>query len=219
MRTVLAATSGGDPPVGIGVVIAAVLASIVVLAIVLSARERRKLSELLEYADSHGWHAVPDPIGLPPPVAEAALSKRSMLFRRYRTWPLWISWHRWTETSRSSTFNSSTQRWESRTTSITHDLTRYFMVLPGNFPDMVVHRRDRQLVVKPPEAMLPEAIPPELRQALLAGTVPPFGIAGNVLTTRYDDRPFPDDLQLRAEEVKRLALMLTPSHRSRQSRS
>src|SRR5688500_10593403 len=89
----------GGPPAGTAIVIAAVVGLIILLAVTVSARERRHLSELLEYAAHEDWHPVTDPSGMPPLVAEALFSKRSKLFRRFRTMPLWVSWHQWTEIS------------------------------------------------------------------------------------------------------------------------
>src|SRR5262245_5240277 len=100
MSAVLSVAVEGGPPVGTGIVIAAVFAMIITLAMTLSARERRQFNDLLEYAASEDWHPVPDPAGLPPIVAEALFSKRSKLFRRFRTLPMWVSWHQWTEISR-----------------------------------------------------------------------------------------------------------------------
>jgi hypothetical protein len=237
MQAVLSvASEGGGPPVGTGLVIAAVFALIIALAMTLKVRERRQFSQLLEYAASQDWHPVTDPAGLLPLIADALLSKRSKLFRRFRTMPLWISWHQWTEISRGSTYNPSTQRWESRTSYVTHDLTRYFMMLPGTYPDMTVERRtkmgglvkprrglgtgddefDRRFLVKPPDDPGTVGhITQRLAQALLSQAVPPFGISGNVLIVRYDDRPTRANLEYRADQVKRLTLLLTPSRQNR----
>lgn len=234
MPAALSVAVEGGPPVGTGIVIAAVFAVIVTLALTLSARERRHLNELLEYAARQDWYPVSDPSGLPPIVADALLSKRSRLFRRLDTMPLWISWHQWTEISRGGVYNGSTQRWENRTRSATHDLTRYFVALHGTFPDMAIERRlrpdpsgagpfERRFLVKlgdvkpadvKPGDEAPAHVPQRLAQALLAQTVPPFTITGNVLIVRFDDRPTRANLSIRADEVRRLALLLTPSRQN-----
>lgn len=237
MQAVLSVAVESGPPAGTGIVIAAVFALIVMLAVTLSVRERRHLNELLEYAAREDWHPVPDPTGLPPIVAEALLSKRSKLFRRFRTMPLWVSWHQWTEISRGGAYNRSTQRWENRTSTTTHDLTRYFVALPGTFADMVIERRrrpdpagagpfERRFLVKPGDLVKPgnlakpgeaEAphVPQRLAQAMLAQVVPPFTITSNVLIVRFDDRPTRANLSTRADEVRRLTLLLTPSKQNR----
>ena len=160
---------------------------------------------------------------MPPIVFDAMYSKRSKLFRRFRSMPLWVSWHQWTEISRGSAFNGSTQRWENRTSSTTHDLTRYFAALPGTIPDMTVERRprpdpsgarpfDRRFLVKTvDDASISAHVPQRLEQALLAQIVPPFTISGNVLIVRFDDRPTRANLSMRADEIRRLTLLLTPS--------
>jgi hypothetical protein len=221
MSAVLSVAGESGPPVGTGFIIAAVVALIVTLTVTVSVRERRQFNELLDYAAREDWHPVPDPAGLPPVVTEALFSKRSKLLRRYRTMPLWVSWHQWTEISRGGAFNYTTQRWENRTSSTTHDLTRYFVALPGTFPEMAVERRprpdpsgatpfERRFIVRPGDEVY-SRLPQRLTQALLAQTVPPFVIANNVLIVRYDDRPTRTNLSIRADEVRRLTLLLTPS--------
>ena len=112
MRAVLSVENEGVPPIGTGIVVAAVFALIITLAMTLSVRERRQFSELLEYAARENWYQVTDPAGLPQVVADAMLSKRSKLFRRFRTMPpLWVSWHQGTEIARGGAYNDSTQRW------------------------------------------------------------------------------------------------------------
>lgn len=223
MPAVLSVAGEAGPPLGTGIVIAAFFALIVTLALTLSARERRQFSDLLEYAAREDWHPVADPSGMPPVVSEAMYSKRSKLFRRFRSMPLWVSWHQWTEISRGGAYNGSTQRWENRTSSTTHDLTRYFVALPGTIPDMTIERRgrpdpagtrpfDRRFLVKPVEDPSVAAhLPQRLEQALLAQIVPPFTISDNVLIVRFDDRPTRTNLSIRADEIRRLTLLLTPS--------
>lgn len=224
MFAALSVAVEGGPPAGTAIVIAAVVALIVLLAVTMSARERRHLSELLEYAAREDWYPVADPSGMPPIVAEALFSKRSKLFRRFRTMPLWVSWHQWTEISRGGAYNGSTQRWENRTSSATHDLTRYFVALPCALPDMAVERRhrpdprgagpfERRFLVRPGENAA--QVPQRLAQALLAQAVPPFTVTSNVLIVQYDDRPTRANLSMRADEVRRLTLLLTPSRQNR----
>jgi hypothetical protein len=224
MPAVLSVAAEAGPPLGTGLLLAAFFTMIVTLALTLSSRERRQLNELLEYAAQEDWQPVTDPAGLPPIVAEALLSKRSKLFRRFRTMPLWVSWHQWTEISRGGAYNGFTQRWENRTTSTTHDLTRYFVALPGTFPDMAIQRRprpdpagarpfDRRFQVKPSDE-LAAYVPQRLADALLAQTVPPFRISGNVLIVRFDDRPTRANLSTHADAIRRLTLLLTPSRQN-----
>src|SRR5262249_16914087 len=160
-------------------------------------RERREFSELLEYVSRQDWHPVPDPSGLPPVVADALLSKRSKLFRRFHTMHLWVSWHQWTEISRGGAYNAPTTACQNRTRSATHDRTRYCAALPGTFPDMSVERRsrpdpagpgafERRFVVKAGDEGGVQ-VPQKLAQALLAQSVPPFRINNNVLIVRFDD--------------------------------
>ena len=223
MRAVLSVANEGVPPIGTGIVVAAVFALIITLAMTLSVRERRQFSELLEYAAREDWHPVTDPAGLPHVVSDAMLSKRSRLFRRLRTTPLWVSWHQWTEISRGGAYNGATKRWENRTSSATHDLTRYFVALPGTFPDMAVARRtrpdpsgarafERRFAVTAGDEV---HVPQRLAEALLAQTVPPFTITNNVLIVRFDDCPTQTNLSIRADEVRRLTLLLTPSKQNR----
>jgi hypothetical protein len=136
---------------------------------------------------------------------------------------IWLSWHRWTETSTSS---------GGRSTSSTHNLTRYFLALPGSFPDMSVVRRtkigaffkarrglgtsdedfDRRFVIKPTD--LPQAarvVTPQLADALKTGELPEFSITQNLLGTSYDTAPDWRELQPRAEQLSRLAhLLMSP---------
>ncbi|HZM80001.1 MAG TPA: hypothetical protein VFC19_30065 [Candidatus Limnocylindrales bacterium] len=232
MSAVLSVAGEGGPPVGTGIVIAAVFALIATLVVTVTARERRHFSELLQYAEREDWHPVSDPAGLPPIVTDALFSKRSKLFRRFRTMPLWVSWHQWTEISRGGAFNDSTQRWESRTSTTTHDLTRYFVALPGTYPEMTIERRprpdpsgprpfDRRFKVMSGDGRAGDEIsdisvnvPQRLAEALLAQTVPPFMITSNVLIVRYEDRPTRANLSMRADEVRRLTLLLTPSRQN-----
>jgi hypothetical protein len=226
MSVVLSVAGEGAPGVGTGIVIAAVFAMIVTLALTVSVRERRRFTELLEYAEREDWHPVTDPAGQPHIVTEAMFSKRSKLFRRFHTLPLWVSWHQWTEISRGGTYNGSTQKWESRTSSTTHDLTRYFVALPGTHPDMAVERRprpdptgagpfERRFLVKPVDDPTAAGhVTQRLAQALLAQTVPPFAISDNVLIVRFDDRPTRANLSIRADGVRRLTLLLTPSRQN-----
>jgi hypothetical protein len=53
-----------------------------------------------------------------------------------------------------------------------------------------------------------------LAQALLAQTVPPFVISDNVLIVVFHDRPTRTNLSIRAYEVRRLTLLLTPSRQN-----
>jgi hypothetical protein len=229
MPAVLSKAVEGGPGAGTGIVIAAVFILTVTLAVTLamalSARERRRFTELLEYASHQDWRPVSDPGGLPPIVADALLSKRSKLFRRFHTMRLWVSWHQWTEISRGGAYNTSTQRWESRTVSATHDLTRYFAALPGTFADMAVERRprpdpagpsafERRFAVRSGEEAAVH-VPQKLAQALLAQSVPPFRITGNVLVVEFADRPTRENLSMRGDAVRRLTLLLTPSRQNR----
>jgi hypothetical protein len=50
---------------------------------------------------------------------------------------------------------------------------------------------------------------PEIRAALLSGTVPPFELEGNLLWIDYMDHSRPDTLDYRARTVAALAAQLT----------
>jgi hypothetical protein len=203
-----------------GLIAVACLGGFIVLAAIAIRSAKKWMAEFLRQAGRLGWHKVNDPARAPMVVVEAARSRRSMLLLYHRERGVWMSWHRWTETSGSG---------DSRSTS-THNLTRYFLALPGRLPDMSVVRRtrigaffkarrglgvgdenfDRSFVIKPTNS--PQAarlVTPRLAQALTAGQVPEFSITSSVLDVSVNSAPDWRDLQSRAEQVSRLARLLT----------
>jgi hypothetical protein len=206
--------------------VAAVITLLVVLGVIGSKVARKRRAELLAHASTLGWEPTTDFTQLPPAIAAVARSNRSQLFLRHRTSPMWISWHRWTESS--SSYNSSSGRWESSST--THDLTRYFAALPGYFADMTVERRtkigaffkprrgvgtgddafDRMFVVKPADDIaVIRQVNARLMGALAAGAVGPFRIDGNIASLADNSWLRREDLRRRTDELRRLASLLT----------
>jgi len=188
----------------------------------LAVRSAKKwMAELLEQARRLGWQKVDDPSQAPPVVAEAARSRRSVLLLYHQQRRIWLSWHRWTETSTSGDGRSSSSR--------TYNLTRYFVALHGPFPDMSVVRRtaigaflkarrgvgtgdeefDRRFAIKPTDS--PQAarvVTPPLGHALKTGQVSEFSITSNILGTGDHSQPDWRKLQPHAEQLSHLARLL-----------
>lgn len=189
---------------------------------VLAIRSSKKwMAELIGQAAHLGWQKVDDPSRAPAAVIEAARSRRTVLLLHHPQRQVWLCWHRWTETSTSADGRQSSSR--------THDLTTYFVAVPGSFPDMSVVRRtklggllkpkrgvgtgdddfDRRFVVKPsgsPQAA--RVVTPRMAEALRAGEVPEFSLSSNVLSTSHHTRPDWRELEPRAEQLGRLARLL-----------
>jgi len=102
----------------------ACLGGFILLAAIAIRSAKKWMAEFLRQAARLGRRQVDDPAGAPAVVVEAARSHRSVLPLYHGERGVWMSWHRWTETSGSN-------------------LTRYFVALPGSFPDMSVVRRTR----------------------------------------------------------------------------
>ncbi len=206
---------------------------LIVLGVRSARRERERFQTLCAYAVRQGWllldrQATPTaPVGL----AEAAKSRRSRLLmvRGRAGFPMWLSWHHWQETSSTSSYNSSTGRYESSSTTTTHNLTRYFLALAGRHPAMSVQRRtklggllksrrglgtgdaefDRAFLVSPKDSVpATRQLTAPMRQALLAGAVPPWSITDGLLVTAYDDVPTLENLEPRAAAIEWLATLL-----------
>jgi len=197
-----------------------VVTAIIIIGIVLTVREKKRVQGLREYAADRGWRPVAGSAPLPSPVTAAAGSPHAQ-FTLERDHPrMWVSWHSWQETSSNSDGSSST--WY-------HQLTRYFTELAGGFPDCEVSRRtrlgawvvprrglgtdddafDRAFVISPKNNVaVRELFPRVMRQALLQGSVPPWSIRTNVLMTSYDDAPTIENLEQRAQDLVRLASLL-----------
>src|SRR5215218_7308895 len=101
-----------------GLIAAACLGGIVAVVILAVRSANKWLAEFLRQAGRLGWQKVDDPARAPSVVAEAARSRRSVFLLYHEKGRIWLSWHRWTETSTSS---------GGRSTSQTHNLTRYFV--------------------------------------------------------------------------------------------
>jgi hypothetical protein len=193
-----------------------------VLAFVAIRSSKKWMAELLAQARRLGWQKIDSRAQAPAAVAESARSPRSVLLLYHQERQIWLSWHRWTESTTSSDNRSSSSR--------THDLTTYFVALPGPFPDLSVVRRtkvggflkarrglgtgdedfDRSFAVKPPDSeQAVRAITPRLAHALKANEVPEFSVTSNVLSTVHHSPPDWRRLQPHAEQLGRLVHLLT----------
>lgn len=200
-------TNAATAVIGVGLAIAVVAG-----LIALSRAAHRQARELSEFAALSGWTAPADP--LPPTLAPVAASARSrmMLYSHRNGCHVWLSWHRWTETS---TGNPSR-----RASSTTHDLTRYFVTLPRRRPNVAVQRRtglagllkpvrgagtgdppfDRAFLVKPADEPVALAlVTAPMRDALRRGLVPPWQIVDDLLVTGYSRPPTVENLNAHAD--------------------
>jgi hypothetical protein len=197
-------------------------AALVMVVIVWSGvRGRRQMRELREHIAARGWRPVVRDEPMPGPVASAARSRRSRLaVATQEPYPLWLVWHRWTESSGTG---------DNRTTS-THNLTRYFLLLGAGYQDMEVVKRtalgglfmpvrgagtgdadfDKRFLVRGlGEHQAVRLLTPELRAAMLAGEVPAWEVSAGVLISAYSVAPSVATFQPRADTLVALAGMLT----------
>lgn len=223
---------GQTPIVGLCVAaVAAAIAGLILLGVHSARRDRERYQAFLAYAFQQGWLVLDRRAAVPPGVVQAARSRRSKLLmvRQRPGSQLWLSWHRWQETSTSSSYNSTTGMHDRRSTTTTHNLTRYFLTLAGDHPAMSVRPRtklggflkgrrgmgtgddtfDRAFLIKPMDS--PAAVrelTAAMRRALLARAVPPWSIADGMLITEYSDAPDQQNLAERTAAVERVASLL-----------
>jgi hypothetical protein len=208
-------------PLVLGGIFAGFITLVVVVVVKAAQRENRRQEQLRAHALSCGWHPVPLGAPLPPPVVAAAGSRRSKLVlgTRIQGFDLWLVWHQWTEST--STGDSTTYS--------THNLTRYFLWPGRPYPDVRLGRRtrigaslmpkrgigtgdtefDKRFLVRGGPGTEPLGLlTPGLRQAMLAGNLPTWEIAGGVLTTAYNDIPSIENLQYRANLIVHIVRLL-----------
>ena len=195
----------------------------VAFAVVAVRSSKKWMAQLLEQAGRLGWQKVDDPSVAPPVVAEMARSPRSVLLLYHRERGIWLSWHRWRE-------SSSRPGGDGRSTSTsTYDLTSYLVALNGPFPDMSVIARtkvggflkarrglgtgdqdfDRRFVIKPGDSpQAAQVVTPHLVHALKTGEVPQFSITKGFLGTSDNAALDWRQLQPRADQLSHLARLL-----------
>lgn len=184
---------------------------------------QREEVELRAYAVAHGWQVLDRPAGVPPAVAHAARapSSRLLMVRPGGGRPVWLSWHIWQEANPSADGGWIVG---------TRVLTRYFLLLPAPCSAMSVRPRtkvggllrarrgpgtgheefDRAFLIEASAGTQPALrLTAAMRRALLAGTVPPWSIADDILMTAYSDPPTPENLEPRAVAIRRVATLLT----------
>ncbi|MFC0553664.1 hypothetical protein ACFFHJ_22485 [Planotetraspora thailandica] len=160
-----------------------------------------------------GWRYAAASARLRKPMAEAAASRRSMVFmgKQIRGRLVWMSWHQWTETHTVRVHRND--RWEDKEETVTFNSTEFFVALPAGTPDVAVTSRtalggrlrpvrglgtgdpdfDRAFHVHPqddPAALGLLSAP--LRHAMLAGTLSTWWRiegAALVLTYNYEGGP------------------------------
>jgi hypothetical protein len=155
-----------------------------------SRKAARLQREFDEFTIRTGWHRSLD--RLPASLTAVAKSRRSQLlmWTQREGYTIWLSWHRWQESTGSDNMNNSRTR----------DLTQYFVELPRRYPDASVLPRiggflnpvrgigtgdadfDRAFVIKPTDNMAAiSLVTPQIRAAMRDRRIPPWQIAGDLL--------------------------------------
>jgi hypothetical protein len=207
----------------IAVFLVAMLVLVVVGIVMAVKRQRRRLEQFHVHAAQCGWRPVASVAPLPGPVGEAARSRRTrLMLGAQQAFALWLVWHQWTESTGSG----------DSTTHTTRNLTQYFLWLGPSYPTVRLERRtsvgaffkpvrgigtedaefDKRFMIRGPgehEAL--RLLTPAVRQAMVAGYLPAWAIAGGVLILAYGDAPTVQTLQPRADIITYLARMLTHS--------
>ncbi|MFC6880819.1 MULTISPECIES: hypothetical protein [Actinomadura] len=180
----------------------------------------RRKERLRTHAAELGWRPVAVSGSMPEPVAEAARSRRAKLvFATEQPYAIWLVWHQWSERSAANSDGPSKTR----------NLTRYFLSLGAEYPDVEVVRRtsigalfmpvrgvgtgdlafDKRFLVRGPgEHEAARLLTPAIREAMTDGRAPAWEISSGVLISAYSDAPTPQNLQPRADALTDLARML-----------
>lgn len=184
-------------------------------------RNSRRIKALHAHAAQCGWWPITADQPMPGPVAHAARSRRTRLaVATTRGQPMWLIWHRWTESSGVG---------DDRTSS-THDLTRYFLLLGPGYEDVEVIKRtaigglfmpvrgvgtgdaefDKRFLIRGPgEHQAVGLLTPPIRAAMLAGHAPAWAVSAGVLISAYSVPPSVETLEPRANALVVLSRMLT----------
>jgi len=178
-------------------------------------RERDRRTRLHAYMADTGWRPVTEP---PPPLVDVAVRSKRTRMAAVKTIDgrdVWMVWHRWTESDGDS--------------SSTHNLTRYFLLLGPDYPDVEVKRRtsigalikpvrgagtgdaafDRAYLIK--TAYEPDAhrlVGPPLRELMLARQLPTWQIQGGLLRTAMNHEIRIETLQPLADQIVHLSRLL-----------
>ncbi|QKG23543.1 hypothetical protein [Actinomadura verrucosospora] len=180
----------------------------------------RRIKALHAHAAACGWWPITPDQPMPVPVAEAARSRRTKLaVATTREHPMWLVWHRWTESSGTG---------DNRTTS-TRDLTRYFLFLGPGYEDVEVVKRtaiggffmpvrgvgtgdadfDKRFLIRGPgEHQAVRLLTPSIRAAMLSGHAPAWAVSAGVLISADSVAPSVESLEPRAQALIVLARML-----------
>lgn len=195
-------------------------------ALLARAATKRRAAEVIAFAARDGWQAPAQGDALPEPVASAARSPRSELTAGKQFGPhrIWVNWHHWTETRSSASPNGGQQ-----TSSKVHNLTRYFLPLDGDYPDISFKRRgplasvlrpgggrltgdaafDRAfIVVCEDESAARLLLNTRLREAMRTKSIPPWSIQQGTLISAYDDKPATANLGPRADRLIAISTLL-----------
>ncbi|HEU5026386.1 MAG TPA: hypothetical protein VFV01_15825 [Spirillospora sp.] len=181
----------------------------------------RRIKALYAHTAECGWWPITPEQPMPAPVAHAVRSRRTKLaVATVREHPMWLVWHRWTESSGTG---------DNRTTS-THDLTRYFLLLGPGYQDVEVVRRtavggffmpvrgvgtgdaafDKRFLIRGlGEHQAVRLLTPPIRAAMLSGHAPAWAVSAGVLISAYSVAPSVEALEQRAHALIVLARMLT----------
>jgi hypothetical protein len=205
-------------------ILAGGLALLIGVVVLVKVWRRRRWAKLRARAARFGWQPITDPV--PEPVAGPLRSDRCAiaLGARHKGHQVWMIYHRWTDdTGRHSR---------------THELTRYFLILGPEYPDIRLHHRpdsdepplerasdgaprlrdfdigyaefDKRFVYEAPAGVESlSMLTPALQKAMVADHLPLWEIADGVLITRYADAPGMATLRPRADAIVYLAGMLT----------
>ncbi|QKG27223.1 hypothetical protein [Actinomadura verrucosospora] len=204
----------GDPAAYNALII--VIVALIVAGIVWTATyDHVRTKRLHAHAAAFGWSPVGAADPMPGPVAEAVRSRRSKLaFATEQPYPIWLVW----------------QQPSTDSTGQARELTRYFLLIGSEYPDVRVVRRtalgglfkpvrgagtgdpafDRKFLIRGPGGhRAADLVTPQVRAAMLAGDAPAWEITAGVLVASHPDAPTRRTLQPRADALTDLARMLT----------